>query len=164
VEDTDALAISRSLSDPETFEAVFDRHFAAIHRYLRRRVGTELAQELASETFCQAFRSRGRFAPGCDSALPWLYGIAANLLRMNQRAEERRLRAYARAVREREGLTIAVGARESRIENVDARLDAAALAQALGVSPAAVRTRLHRARAQVGELLGDVVGERRTRA
>src|SRR5213082_17865 len=94
--ETDATAISRSFTDPASFEVVFDRHYTPVYRYLRRRVGDELAQELAAETFLQAFRARGRFAAGGDSALPWLYGIAANLIRMNQRAEERRLRAYAR--------------------------------------------------------------------
>jgi RNA polymerase sigma-70 factor (ECF subfamily) len=190
--DTDALAISRSLADPESFEVVFDRHFASIHRYLRRRVGSELAQELAAETFLQAFRGRRRFTDGGDSALPWLYGIAANLLRMNQRAEERRLRAYAR-VAGQGGDALVEGA------DTEARLDAAALApalaaalaalspasrevmllhawgershdqiaEALRLSPAAVRTRLHRARAQVGEMLEgqtELAGQRRTRA
>jgi RNA polymerase sigma-70 factor, ECF subfamily len=184
---TDALAISRSLTAPEYFEVVFDRHFASIHGYLRRRLGPELAQELAAETFLHAFEGRGRFAAGSDSALPWLYGIAANLMKMHRRAEERRLRAYAR-----------IGGRSGHEEarEVEERLDAAALApalaaglaalspvsrevlllhawaelsheeiaQALGLSPAAVRTRLHRARAQVGEMLGardEVAAERR---
>jgi RNA polymerase sigma factor (sigma-70 family) len=182
--DTDALAISRSLSEggraSQSFELVFDRHHATIYRYLRRRVGAELAQELAAETFLQAFRARRRFAAGGDSALPWLYGIAANLVRMNRRAEERRLRAYARAAGERDDQPLSGG-------EVEARLDAAALApalaaaltalspvsrevlllhawgelsheeigEALDLSPAAVRTRLHRARAQVGEMLGE---------
>jgi RNA polymerase sigma factor (sigma-70 family) len=187
---TDALAISRSLDDPERFEVVFDRHFATIHRYLRRRVGAELAQELAAETFLQAFRGRWRFgAAGGESALPWLYGIAANLLRMNHRAEERRLRAYARAAGE-------PGDQPPAGAGVEDRLDAAArgpelaaalaalspasrevlllhawgelsheeIAQALQLTPAAVRTRLHRARSQVRERLGEVselAGERR---
>jgi RNA polymerase sigma-70 factor (ECF subfamily) len=190
--DTDALAISRSLTDPEHFEVVFDRHFASIHRYLRRRVGSELAQELAAETFLQAFRGRRRFSARADSALPWLYGIAANLLRMNQRAEERRLRAYARAagaqdeplpfggdVEERldaaalaPALAAALGAlspvsREVLLLHAWGELSHEEIAEALRVSPAAVRTRLHRARAQVGEMLGEqteLVGQRRTRA
>jgi RNA polymerase sigma factor (sigma-70 family) len=186
--DSDAGVIERSLKEPEHFEVVFERHFATIHRYLRRRVGAEIAQELAAETFLQAFRGRRRFAAAEASALPWLYGIAANLLRMNRRTEERRLRAYSRAAE--------LGT-DSATWEVDARLDAAALepalgqalaalspmlrevlllhawaelsheeiAQALGLSPAAVRTRLHRARSQVGERLGlPELHERRARA
>jgi RNA polymerase sigma factor (sigma-70 family) len=190
--DTDALAISRSLTDPEQFEVVFDRHFARIHRYLRRRVGSELAQELAAETFLRAFRGRRRFAAGADSALPWLYGIAANLIRMNQRAEERRLRAYARAAGQRDDPPPTGGEVEDRVDaaacgpalaealaslspvsrevlllHAWGELSHEQIAQALRLSPAAVRTRLHRARAQVGEMLGDqteLVGQRRARA
>jgi RNA polymerase sigma-70 factor (ECF subfamily) len=168
------------LGEAAAFELVFDRHFPTIYGYLRRRVGPELAQELASETFFQAFRSRQRFAAADNgSALPWLYGIAANLLRSNQRAQERCLRAYARAAAARVDEPPASG-------EADARLDAAALrpalaaalaelspvsrevlllhawaelpheeiAQALRLSPAAVRTRLHRARAHLSERLG----------
>jgi RNA polymerase sigma-70 factor (ECF subfamily) len=148
MKETDALAISRSLSDPESFELVFDRHFAIIHRYLRRRVGDELAEELAAETFLQAFSARRRFvAGGRDSALPWLYGIAANLLRMNQRAEERRLRAYARAAAGERGSGDHGGRRSQRR------------------SASAVRTRLHRVRVQIGGLLGvrgEIEADRRT--
>jgi hypothetical protein len=35
--DVDCLA--RSLSEPEEFELIFERHFDAIHKYLHRRVG-----------------------------------------------------------------------------------------------------------------------------
>ncbi|MGH3607045.1 MAG: RNA polymerase sigma factor, partial [Pseudonocardiaceae bacterium] len=63
------------------FEEVFERHVGALIRYLRLRVGDSLAEELAAETFVRAFQARGRFDAGRESALPWLYGIAANLIR-----------------------------------------------------------------------------------
>jgi RNA polymerase sigma factor (sigma-70 family) len=91
--DVDCLA--RSLSEPEAFELIFERHFDAIHKYLHRRVGRDLADELAAETFAAAFEWRASCRTG-DSALPWLYGIATNLLRRRFRAERRQLRAYAR--------------------------------------------------------------------
>jgi RNA polymerase sigma-70 factor, ECF subfamily len=47
------------------------------------------------ETFASAFEGRASCRAG-DSALPWLYGIATNLLRRRFRAERRQLRAYAR--------------------------------------------------------------------
>ena len=65
---TDAQIISTSQSDPSRFGEIFDRHFPAIHRYVNRRVGRELADDLASETFSVAFRNRERFDPdpgGC---------------------------------------------------------------------------------------------------
>ncbi|MGZ8652395.1 MAG: RNA polymerase sigma factor, partial [Actinomycetota bacterium] len=93
---TDAQIISMSNADPDRFGEIFDRHFPTIHRYVHRRVGRELANDLASETFSVAFRSRSRFEPSRDDAAPWLYGIAANLLRDHHRSERRRLLAYAR--------------------------------------------------------------------
>lgn len=94
--ESDSAAIRRSLEEPEAFVAVFERHFDTVHRYLHRRVGRDLADELAAETFTQAFRRRSMFEPRSDGALPWLYGIAANLVRRHRRTEVRRLRAYAR--------------------------------------------------------------------
>ena len=98
----DAELIERSLVDGRYFERVFDRHHAAIHRFLRARVGLESADDLASETFTVAFRRRAAYDVAWPDARPWLYGIAVNLLRAHRQREERRLRAYARATTERE--------------------------------------------------------------
>jgi DNA-directed RNA polymerase specialized sigma24 family protein len=38
--------------------AIFERHFRVIHRYLARRVGGELADDLAAEAFAEALRVR----------------------------------------------------------------------------------------------------------
>ena len=94
---SDADLIESSLDDSKAFEGVFDRHFRSVHRFLRGRVGEQLAEDLASETFVVAFRRRRSYDLSRDDARPWLYGIAVNLLREHRRAEERRLRAYARA-------------------------------------------------------------------
>jgi RNA polymerase sigma factor (sigma-70 family) len=170
----DASVLRRSIDQPDCFALLFDRHFGEVYRYLRRRLGDELAGELAAETFLQAFGSRRRFTDGDASVRAWLYGIAANLARMNHRTEERCLRAYARAA-------AALSAYEPAIA-VEDRLDAEALAPALaGLSPAlrevlvlhawaelsneeiaealdcssaAVRTRLSRARSQLAAGLG----------
>jgi hypothetical protein len=64
----------------EGLRGVFDRHFDAIHRYLRRRVGKATADDLASETFAEAFEHRQRYDLRREDARPWLYGIAQNLL------------------------------------------------------------------------------------
>jgi RNA polymerase sigma-70 factor (ECF subfamily) len=94
---TDAELIESSLADGALFALVFDRHFRAIHRFLRGRVGPELADDLASETFTTAYRRRAAYDLERSDAAPWLYGIAVNLLRQHRRSEERRLKAYARA-------------------------------------------------------------------
>jgi RNA polymerase sigma factor (sigma-70 family) len=92
--DRDVLEIS--LREPAAFEQIFDRHFDVIHRYLHRRVGPDLADDLAAETFALAFERRASCRAG-GSVLPWLYGIATNLLRRGWRAERRQLRAYSRS-------------------------------------------------------------------
>ncbi len=93
---TDAELMRRSATDPELFATIFERHFATIYRYLYRRVGASLADDLASQTFTEAFARRARYDTQWPLALPWLYGIASNLLRRHHRTERRQLRAYAR--------------------------------------------------------------------
>jgi RNA polymerase sigma factor (sigma-70 family) len=93
---SDGDCLARSLGEPEAFEWIFDRHFAAVHTYLHRRVGRDLADELTAQTFALAFERRGS-CRAAESALPWLYGIATNVLRRRRRVEGRQLRAYARS-------------------------------------------------------------------
>lgn len=174
---TDAQIISMSNADPDRFGEIFDRHFAAVHRYVNRRIGRELADDLASETFSVAFRSRERFDPEREDAGPWLYGIAANLLRDHHRSERRRLLAYAKtgvdptldggfdAVDARldagvEGPAVAralarlaAGDRETLLLYAWADLTYREIAEALAIPIGTVRSRLSRARRQVHEIL-----------
>src|SRR5690348_7072429 len=100
----DRDAIAASLREPARFALVFDRHYEEIASYLTRRTGRALAEELASETFVRAFAARAAYDLAYRDARPWLYAIANNLLRKHVRSEERRRRAYARAL-ERDGLS-----------------------------------------------------------
>ena len=93
---SDGRVIRRSLADPHAFGAIFERHFDALHAYARRRVGADLAEEIATETFVRAFNARKTFDVLRPDARPWLLGIATNLLRHHWRSERRRLEAYAR--------------------------------------------------------------------
>src|SRR4051812_35548901 len=89
----DAGAVRRSLSDPAAFGEIFDRHYVAVHRYLHRRGGRDVADDLAGETFRIAFERRAQWSRTRRDARPWLLGIATNLVRRRFRTEERRLRA-----------------------------------------------------------------------
>ena len=40
---------------------IFDRHYDRIHRYLRRRAGEALADDLAAQAFTEAFAQRKRY-------------------------------------------------------------------------------------------------------
>ena len=94
---TDAELIQDSFLNTTTFAVFFDRHYRDIHRFLRGRIGAPAADDLASETFMIAFRRRKSYDLSRADGRPWLFGIAANLLRQHHRSEERQLRAYARA-------------------------------------------------------------------
>lgn len=93
---SDADAIARSLDDPHSFEVVFKRHQQAVLKYLRRRVGDDLADELTGETFTRALRQRASYRATHETALPWLYGISVRVVAEHRRAEKRRLRALER--------------------------------------------------------------------
>jgi RNA polymerase sigma-70 factor, ECF subfamily len=127
--DVDCLA--RSLREPKAFELIFDRHFGAVHRYLHRRAGRQLADDLAAETFVLAFERRAT-CRAQDSVLPWLYGIATNLLRRHRRAATRQLRAYART---------AVDRWAAYEDEAAARVDDAALGARLAGALVAMRPR-----------------------
>src|SRR5690349_5435693 len=80
-EPIDSAIIAQSQTVPEGFATIFDRHAGAVHRYLARRASRSVADDLVSETFLVAFGQRGRYDVTKPDALPWLYGIATNLLR-----------------------------------------------------------------------------------
>jgi DNA-directed RNA polymerase specialized sigma24 family protein len=116
---SDAELIARSTSQPERFGLVFDRHYATIHRYLERRIGIDGADDLAGDVFRIAFEQRDRFRPLYESALPWLYGLASNVLLKHWRRERRHLHALAR-------FGGADASAASELDDVDDRLTARA--------------------------------------
>jgi RNA polymerase sigma factor (sigma-70 family) len=92
----DAAVLARSLEHPEIFALLYDQYAPDIHRYAARRLGDAAADDITSETFLIAFRTRARYDLARVSARPWLYGIAANLIGKQRRSEVRALRALAR--------------------------------------------------------------------
>src|SRR5262245_31849166 len=93
---SDVDCVARSLSEPNAFVLIFDRHYGSVHKYLHRRAGRDLADELAAECFALAFERRASWR-ATSTVLPWLYGIATNLLRRRWRTGRRQLRAYSRS-------------------------------------------------------------------
>lgn len=172
---TDSVTIHRSLSEPRSFAAVFDRHFEAIHGYAVRRVGRDLGEEIAAETFARAFDVRRRYDFERDDARPWLLGIAANLLRRHWRDERRRIAAYTRL--SEDGVTApelspataallvsALGKlshrdREALFLFVWADLSYEEIGVALNVPIGTVRSRIARARRVLRERLGSAASE-----
>ncbi|MCW2915003.1 MAG: polymerase, sigma-24 subunit, subfamily [Actinomycetia bacterium] len=75
----DAAVIQASWHEPDRFAEIFHRYFNEVHRYIARRLGADVADDLAAETFLTAFRKRSRFDASRGAVRPWLYGIATNL-------------------------------------------------------------------------------------
>ncbi|MEV0407242.1 RNA polymerase sigma factor [Actinoallomurus sp. NPDC050550] len=179
-EPTDAELIDRSRRNPEDFAAVFDRYADRVHHYLARRAGVTEADDLLSETFATAFDQRDRFVPerSPNGALPWLLGIATNILRSHARSQRRRWQLLARSTADPD--------EPSPADRVAARIDANALAKplidviaelpdgdrdalllfawadlkyeeiasALDIPVGTVRSRIHRVRTRLRGLLG----------
>jgi RNA polymerase sigma factor (sigma-70 family) len=165
--------------DAAAFEAAFREHFPPVYRFIARRVGSALAEDLAAETFAMAYRRRVSFDPGRGSLRSWLYGIANNLVRNQWRAEQHLLTLDARLVPEVDSSDSSDTADKRVIAALLAPRLAAALAQigpeqrevlllhawaelsheeiaaALEIAPGTVRSRLSRARAALREQLGD---------
>jgi len=176
----DAAALRLSLAEPERFELLFQRHAPTILRYVVRRLGPDAADDIVAETFLLAFRRRADYDADRGNVLPWLYGIATNLLGRHQRDEIRLYRALARTGTDPviapftdqvdERVTAAAASR--RLAEALAALKAAyrdalllvawggltyeETAAALGIPIGTVRSRISRARADLRRTLGDL--------
>lgn len=93
---TDAELLERSLTEPAVFGELYERHSLAVRRYAARRLGDAAGDDAAAEAFARAFRARGRYRAEHDSALPWLLGIANNVIADHRRLERRRLATLSR--------------------------------------------------------------------
>ncbi|WP_046258260.1 RNA polymerase sigma factor [Streptomyces sp. WM6386] len=178
---SDASVVERSWEEPDAFEILFHRYADDIHRYVARRLGAEVADDLMAETFVVAFQQRRRYDLSRPQARPWLYGIVTNLVGQHRRAEARRLRAFSRVASTGSGdggdaladrVVARVGAEHSRAQlaaalaKLPARyrdvllviawgdLDYAEAAEALGIPVGTVRSRLSRARTRLRDALG----------
>jgi RNA polymerase sigma factor (sigma-70 family) len=165
----DSCSDSELLADlprqPELMGVLYERHAPAVFRYLARRAGPPAAEDLLSEVFIAAVSASSRVvAHDSGSALPWLYGIALNVLRRHFReqqpgqgaardlgmdwdAVDDRLDAWAERRRLRAALAgLSESDRELLLLVAWEGLTHAEAAAALGISPVAARSRLHRAR------------------
>ena len=112
----DSVLWSRSRGgDADAFGLLFERHARAIYNYCFRRVGDwAVAEDLLSIVFLEAWRRRDKELPQ-DKVLPWLYGIATNVVRNRHRSERRFAAALRRVPKPASG--------PSFDELADARMD-----------------------------------------
>ncbi|WP_131739917.1 RNA polymerase sigma factor [Actinomadura roseirufa] len=176
----EAAVLRLSVHEPERFGEIFDAYFAEIHGYAARRLGPDVASDVAAQAFLEAFRVRARYDAGRAGVRTWLYGIATNVIGKHRRGEMRRLRAAARlgpdepphagghadlvdARVSAEGLRGPLAGALARLSDGDrdvlllvalADLGHAEIAAALGIPYGTVGSRLNRARRKVRAALG----------
>jgi RNA polymerase sigma-70 factor, ECF subfamily len=91
------------LRTPDGFGTLFERHGRAIYNYcFRRTADWAAAEDLTSVVFLEVWRRRDRVLIHDESALPWLYGVATNMLRNRGRSLRRHRAALGRLPRDRE--------------------------------------------------------------
>jgi RNA polymerase sigma factor (sigma-70 family) len=173
----DAEVIEHSWVEPEQFAALFERHAPRIHRYVARRAGRDVADDVVAETFLAAFERRRRYDLSRRDAAPWLYGIATNLIGQHRRDEVRQLRIRqaalpeadvpghdelvagdmtARAVRSLLASVLSglpAGDRDVLVLIAWEQLTYGQVASALDIPVGTVRSRLNRARTRLREAL-----------
>jgi RNA polymerase sigma factor (sigma-70 family) len=164
--------------DPVAFGALFDAFAGVVHRHAARWTGDpSAAEDVVSLTFLEAWRLRDKLLPDGGSVLPWLLGIATNVLRNTGRAARRHRAATARLPaphpepdfaddlvdRMHDAARLAAAHRAlGRLRRADREvfllcvwtgLDYAGAAEALGVPVGTVRSRLSRARGKLRKLV-----------
>ncbi|MER5422665.1 RNA polymerase sigma factor [Streptosporangium roseum] len=175
----DSELLRESRTHPEVFAALFDRYSGMLYRYVSRRLGPEVAEDLVGETFLIAFARRAHYDPAYTDARPWLFGITTKLVSRHRRTEGVRYRALQRSPTEetvespadqvaagvtaqalRPALAGALAGLSSKDRDVllliawgDLSYEEVALA--LGIPVGTVRSRLNRARRKVRAALGD---------
>jgi RNA polymerase sigma-70 factor (ECF subfamily) len=161
--------------EPDAFGVLFERHAQAVYNYLFRRTADwALAEDLTSVVFVEAWRRRTDVRLQRELLLPWLLGVATNVLRNKRRSQWRHRAALKRLPREhaqdfadeandrlddeREMRTVlrTIAQLPRREQDVLALCAWAELsyeeaAVALGVPVGTVRSRLSRARARIRE-------------
>jgi len=157
------LAASSESDDPTAFVELFWRHGPAVHAYLSRRAGSQDADDLLSEVWLRAFKGRGNRRS--SDVLPWLYGIARNVLSAHWRQQARPTahpelsgafdpwpdadtRLDAAAQRDSIGRILAMLSQDERevlLLVVWEQLTPAEVAAVLGLPQGTARSRLHRA-------------------
>jgi RNA polymerase sigma-70 factor, ECF subfamily len=147
------------MEGPARFEDLFRRQYPAVSAYARRRVPSDTADDVVASTFLVAWR---RLDEVPDDSLPWLLGVARNVIATQRRGSRRLGALRARLERADVARQTAEDEPAGRVAAALRRLPAndrealtliawdglqpAEAATVLGQSPAAFRVRLHRAR------------------
>jgi RNA polymerase sigma factor (sigma-70 family) len=179
---TDGMLIAKSLGTPEAFVEIVRRHEVAIHGYLARRAGQQAADDLLGEVWVRAFGARRGYDTCHDNARPWLYGIARNVLRAHWRTSQDMSVATPEValdpwdeITDRLDATAQTRALVSALRELPSperdvlllvaweQMTPAEAAVALSIPPGTARSRLHRARASLRQMLAVPASETEVR-
>jgi RNA polymerase sigma factor (sigma-70 family) len=178
VDDRELLA--RLHRDPAAFEAFYRRHVDRVTGFAVRRCdGPEEVADLVAAVFLAVIESAHRYDASRGEPLGWLFGLAANQLRMQRRRNwrqwgvadrisgqrlldaddvlrlEERIDAERLAPEVRRAVARLPRGERAVFELVSREgLTPAQAASALAITPTAVRVRLNRARAKLRTELG----------
>lgn len=172
-EPTDAELWGRvRTGDPESFGELFSRNGPTIHRFAVRRTGdVHQADDITATVFLEAWRIRDRTELFHPTALPWLYGVATDVInnwRRSRRRHDAALRRIGdlprpspRAVDERVAAALEARRVLDRVSQLPRReldvvvlatweaLSTAEIAVALDIPLGTVKSRLNRARTRL---------------
>lgn len=170
---TDGDRTGAAADDEAAFRAMFEATYRDLVGYARRRTDDwSDADDVVAEVFTIAWRRRAErdlTAP----ALPWLYGIAANVIRNSWRSSGRRLRLVDRLTAEprppgetdpadRPGAELREALAELSFDDQEVLrlvawegLSHAEVGTVLGCSTNAVGIRVHRARRRLADQLAE---------
>jgi RNA polymerase sigma-70 factor (ECF subfamily) len=157
---------------PQRFACLYDRYYRNVLRYALTHSEPGSAEDVASEVFLIAWR---QWPDIPEPALPWLLGVARNLLRQQAGAGRRRRRladritalttaadttawdAAEHVVERQAALEVLISLRSRDIEALTLvtwhGLSTEEAAAAAGCSPRAFTVRLHRARRRLAAAL-----------
>ena len=169
--------MSQMMETDIRFRRLFDSHHDAIRLYCGRRLDAAEAGVAASEVFVVAWK-RIDDVPGEPDTLPWLYGVARNVIKNSKRSDRRLLRLKTRAARQvdvpaagpemqvvrreehklvdRALVTLKDGDQQVLTLHAWEDLDAAQIGVVLGISTDAAHMRLNRARKRLARALTKV--------
>ena len=142
----------------ERFSSIFEASYGRLYAYAARRVGREAADDIAAEALLVAWRRRDALP---DEPLPWLYGIARNLVARHRGVATRRLVTRQRLELERPLATLGSGDRELLALIAWEELSVRDAARSMGCSAPVFSVRLHRARRRFEAALDRAGAQRR---
>jgi RNA polymerase sigma-70 factor (ECF subfamily) len=180
---SDAALLAVASHDREAFEALYVRYVRRVTAFAAKRcTSADDVADVVAQTFLRLIGASERYEPQRADAAPFVFGIAANVIRELQRGRSRHRALIAKL----SGHDLLDGDETERVEAaIDAAqrarglhdvLDAASpadqellrlvaagntptqAAEELGISPSTARVRLSRARRRLRDQVGDAVG------